>query len=175
MGFSSFDFTPSIAITTSTKLLNVAGITYYQPPPIASQPNGYQGITPYQPLLPDPQKMSPQGFTTTSIAMANNSNPPPCSLMQPTPVMTTAHFPQLGRSAFMSATGVGGASGQSPLPATISSGASYPKGKERFSGSFPWALSGRILFAPPDTRAIFLHNGLLCNDTCSVTGEEGGA
>ncbi|XP_075258926.1 netrin receptor DCC-like isoform X2 [Convolutriloba macropyga] len=104
------------------------GITYYQPPPIASQPNGYQGITPYQPLLPDPQKMSPQGFTTTSIAMANNSNPPPCSLMQPTPVMTTAHFPQLGRSAFMSATGVGGASGQSPLPATISSGASYPKG-----------------------------------------------
>ena len=31
-------------------------------------------------------------------------------------------------------------------------------------------LSGRILFAPPDARAIFLHNDLLCNDTCSVTG-----
>ena len=30
-------------------------------------------------------------------------------------------------------------------------------------------LSGCILFAPPDARAIFLHNDLLCNDMCSVT------
>ena len=34
----------------------------------------------------------------------------------------------------------------------------------------PPQLSGCILFAPPDARAIFLHNDLLCNDTCSVTG-----
>ena len=35
----------------------------------------------------------------------------------------------------------------------------------------PPELSGCILFAPPDARAIFLHNDLLSNDTCSVTGE----
>ena len=34
-------------------------------------------------------------------------------------------------------------------------------------------ISGRILFAHPDARAMFLHNDLLCNGTCSVTG--GGA
>ena len=41
-------------------------------------------------------------------------------------------------------------------------------------GSFsfvpPPHLSGRILFAPPDARAIFLHKDLLCNETCSVIG-----
>ena len=31
-------------------------------------------------------------------------------------------------------------------------------------------LSGRILFAPPDARAIFLNSGLLRDGTCSVTG-----
>ena len=31
-------------------------------------------------------------------------------------------------------------------------------------------LCGLILFAPPDARAILLHNDLLCNGTCSVTG-----
>ena len=40
-------------------------------------------------------------------------------------------------------------------------------------GSFPFVpppqLTGCILFATP-RRAIFLHNDLLCNDTCSVTG-----
>ena len=43
-----------------------------------------------------------------------------------------------------------------------------------FWGSFPFVpppqLSGRILFALPDARAIFLHSNLLCNGTCSVTG-----
>ena len=40
-------------------------------------------------------------------------------------------------------------------------------------GSFPFApqLSGCLLFAPTDARALFLHNVLLCNDTCSATGE----
>ena len=33
----------------------------------------------------------------------------------------------------------------------------------QFSGSC-------ILFAPPDAHAIFLHNDLTCNDTCTVTG-----
>ena len=40
-------------------------------------------------------------------------------------------------------------------------------------GSFPYPVpqfSGRILFAAPDASAIFLHNDLLCNGTCSVTG-----
>ena len=36
----------------------------------------------------------------------------------------------------------------------------------------PPQLIWRILFAPPDARAIFLHDDLLCNGTCSVT--EGG-
>ena len=39
-------------------------------------------------------------------------------------------------------------------------------------GSFPFVpphVSGCVLFAPPDARAIFLHNDLLCNDTCNVT------
>ena len=27
------------------------------------------------------------------------------------------------------------------------------------------------MLAPPDARAIFLHKDLLCNGTCSVTGE----
>ena len=31
-------------------------------------------------------------------------------------------------------------------------------------------LSECLLFAPPDARTIFLHNDILCNDTCSVTG-----
>ena len=34
-------------------------------------------------------------------------------------------------------------------------------------------LSGRILFATPDARVIFLDNDLLCNGTCSVTGANG--
>ena len=34
----------------------------------------------------------------------------------------------------------------------------------------PPKLIGRILFTPPDARAIFLHNDLLCNGKCSVTG-----
>ena len=29
---------------------------------------------------------------------------------------------------------------------------------------------GAYYLQPPDARAIFLHNDLLCNDTCSVTG-----
>ena len=33
-----------------------------------------------------------------------------------------------------------------------------------------WSLSGCILFAPPDARANFLNNDLLCNSTCSVIG-----
>ena len=40
-------------------------------------------------------------------------------------------------------------------------------------GSFPFvppSLVGAYYLQPPDTRAIFLHNDLLCNDTCSVTG-----
>ena len=31
---------------------------------------------------------------------------------------------------------------------------------------------GAYRLQPPDARAIFLHNDLLCNDTCSVTGGE---
>ena len=38
----------------------------------------------------------------------------------------------------------------------------------------PPKLSGCILFAPSDARAIFLHNGLLCNGMCSVTWAGGG-
>ena len=41
------------------------------------------------------------------------------------------------------------------------------------SGSFPFvppSLVGAYYLQPPDARAIFLHNDLLCNDTCSVTG-----
>ena len=42
-------------------------------------------------------------------------------------------------------------------------------------GSFPFvppppSLVGAYYLQPPDARAIFLHNDLLCNDTCSVTG-----
>ena len=40
-------------------------------------------------------------------------------------------------------------------------------------GSFPpppSQLSGRILFASPRGTSILLHNDLLCNGTCSVTG-----
>ena len=40
----------------------------------------------------------------------------------------------------------------------------------RFCPPPPPQLSRRILFAPPDARAIFLHSDLLCNGTCSVTG-----
>ena len=29
---------------------------------------------------------------------------------------------------------------------------------------------GAYYLQPPDARAIFLHNDLLCNDTCSVNG-----
>ena len=32
-------------------------------------------------------------------------------------------------------------------------------------------FSGCILFAPPDARAISLHNDLQCSGTCYVTGE----
>ena len=34
----------------------------------------------------------------------------------------------------------------------------------------PPSLVGAYYLQPPDPRAIFLHNDLLCNDTCSVTG-----
>ena len=34
----------------------------------------------------------------------------------------------------------------------------------------PTSLVGAYYLQPPDARAIFLHNDLLCNDTCSVTG-----
>ena len=34
----------------------------------------------------------------------------------------------------------------------------------------PPSLVGAYYLQPPDARAIFLHNDLLCNDTCSVTG-----
>ena len=34
----------------------------------------------------------------------------------------------------------------------------------------PPSLVGAYYLHPPDARAIFLHNGLLCNGTCSVTG-----
>ena len=40
-------------------------------------------------------------------------------------------------------------------------------------GSFPFvpaSLEGACYLRPPDTRAIFLHNNLLCNGTCSVSG-----
>ena len=41
-----------------------------------------------------------------------------------------------------------------------------------YFGSFMFVpqLIGCILFAPPDAGAIILHNDLICNDTCSVTG-----
>ena len=48
----------------------------------------------------------------------------------------------------------------------------FDEHKKKF-GSFPFVppqLSGRILFAPPDARALFLQNNLLCHGTCSVTG-----
>ena len=35
----------------------------------------------------------------------------------------------------------------------------------------PPPLSGCLLYAAPDARAIFLHSDLLCNGTCSLTGE----
>ena len=38
----------------------------------------------------------------------------------------------------------------------------------------PPSLVGAYYLQPPDARAIFLHNDLLCNDTCSVTGGGGG-
>ena len=34
----------------------------------------------------------------------------------------------------------------------------------------PPSLVGAYYLRPPDARAIFLHNDLPCNDTCSVTG-----
>ena len=34
----------------------------------------------------------------------------------------------------------------------------------------PPSLVSAYYLQPPDARAIFLHNDLLCNDTCSVTG-----
>ena len=34
----------------------------------------------------------------------------------------------------------------------------------------PPSLVGAYYLQPPDTRAISLHDDLLCNDTCSVTG-----
>ena len=34
----------------------------------------------------------------------------------------------------------------------------------------PPSLVGAYYLHPPDARAIFLHNDLLCNGTCSVTG-----
>ena len=40
-------------------------------------------------------------------------------------------------------------------------------------GSFPFvtpSLVGAYYLQPPDKPAKFLHNDLLCNDTCSVTG-----
>ena len=45
-------------------------------------------------------------------------------------------------------------------------------------GSFPLVPPPSLVGAyylppPPDARAIFLHNDLFCNDTCSVTGGGG--
>ena len=37
----------------------------------------------------------------------------------------------------------------------------------------PPSLVGAYYLHPPDARAITLHNDLLCNDTCSVTGGGG--
>ena len=37
----------------------------------------------------------------------------------------------------------------------------------------PPAYWANIICTPPDARAIFLHNGLLSDDTCSVTGGGG--
>ena len=41
-------------------------------------------------------------------------------------------------------------------------------------GSFPFvpppSIVGAYYLQPPDARAIFLHDDLLCNDTCSATG-----
>ena len=42
-------------------------------------------------------------------------------------------------------------------------------------GSFPFvppppSLLGAYYLQPPGAGAIFLHNDLICNDTCSVTG-----
>ena len=47
--------------------------------------------------------------------------------------------------------------------------------RDKFSGSFPFvppppSLVGAYYLHPPDARAIFLHNDLLCNGACSVTG-----
>ena len=39
-----------------------------------------------------------------------------------------------------------------------------------FSVCAPPSLVRAYYLQPPDARAIFLHNDLLCNDTCSVTG-----
>ena len=36
------------------------------------------------------------------------------------------------------------------------------------------SLVGAYYLHPPDARAIFLHNDLLCNGTCSVTGGTNG-
>ena len=38
----------------------------------------------------------------------------------------------------------------------------------------PPSLVGTYYLKPPDARAIFLHNDLLCNGTCSVTRGGGG-
>ena len=43
--------------------------------------------------------------------------------------------------------------------------------RRKASFSFvPPSLVGAYYLQPPDARAIFLNNDLLCNDTCSVTG-----
>ena len=55
--------------------------------------------------------------------------------------------------------------GENSLLARISNFGSF-----QFAPPPPPKLSGRILFAPPDARVIFLHNDLLCNGTCSVAG-----
>ena len=39
-----------------------------------------------------------------------------------------------------------------------------------FSVCAPPSLVGAYYLQPPDARAIFLHDDLLCNGTCSVTG-----
>ena len=47
-----------------------------------------------------------------------------------------------------------------------------------FSACAPPQLSGRILFAPPEARDIFLHNDMLCNVLCNwgcITYWRGGA
>ena len=59
----------------------------------------------------------------------------------------------------------GGANNMHPL----SWGGGHKRKRDLFR-LCPPSLVGAYYLQPPDARAIFLHNDLLCNDTCSVTG-----